>query len=224
MPLLNRETRNRLLFPQSREKEVIRAHDMLQKQNSLNKTQLIEAWAILAEESKWRKQSDDCKKAYLRCANIIQTLNDTVLLGECYTDLGDALYYCADHSTALTYYQKAVDVFQSIGRIEVLTHLYSQMAYCSSDFGRPQQERDYLIQALELPIDQLIKATFVERIALSYNKSRNYETAAKYYEEALLIFENQGFKRSWEERVDNLTQIYLSLGDEDSAKKTEQRK
>lgn len=224
MPLLAKEIADRVLSSQTREAEVLRVQEALKAPEMLQNRQIIEAWAILGEASMWQKEAEKCEQAYLHCVNIIVAMQDNVLLSECYTDLGNALYYCEAYEKAFRYYNEAAIISQRLQNHEWLALILSQMARCCADMGLLQQERVYLGQALELPIDILIKATLLERLGISYANSGQYTEAAKYYEEALSSFENNNFKRYWEDRIDGLIKIYLALGDENAVQRTMKRK
>lgn len=224
MPLLDKEISLQLMSVASREKVARHAQEALQNKEKLQVVELIKVWAILAEYHMWKKEAEKCEGAYLECVSLIKSTQEENLLGECFTDLGDALYFCRSYERALDYYRKAVDIIKPLRKIEALTHIYSQMARCAAESGLHEEERGYLSEALELPLNSLIAATLIERIALSYESSGQYEKAASSYEEALSIYENQNFKRGWEDRIENLTKIYLALGDENAAQRTRNRR
>jgi tetratricopeptide (TPR) repeat protein len=224
MPLINREISMGLLFSKSEDKELKRARAILQSKSDFLDRDLIEAWAILAEDYKWRKEGKQCEQAYLECLMIIQAIGDQALLSECYSDLGNSLYFCKNYERALHYYQKAIEIVKALSQIEMLVQLYNGSASCCADLGFRDQERAYLGECLKLSIDALIKATFLERMALSYRSTGLYDEAVTYHEEALSIFESNNFRRSWEDRIDSLVQIYTAKGDAAAARRTYERR
>ena len=224
MSILSPEISKRLLSPQTRESEISRVRKALQNSAKLSQQQLIEAWAITAEYYKYKTKTEACIQAYLKCIEIVLSMSDTYLLSECYSDLGDALYYFKDYIGARGYYQKALDVIPSSGKEEVLlVHLLSQLAYCCRDTKSWDDERMYLMQALSLSVPILIKGTLLERLALSFNDSKQYDKAAETYEQALSVFDGEGFKREWKQRIEMLAGIYDALGDREAANKTRNR-
>lgn len=225
MPLLDKETSTRLLFSPDAEKDIQHAQkEILQNKEKLTNKELVKLWATIAKYYMWKKESEKCKHAYLECASIIQSTEDTLWLGECYIDLGDSLNFCGDYEKALNYFNEVLSIIRPFKSTDTLAHLYNQMAYSSANIGDREQERKYLSDALELPLDRLIKATLIERIAFSYYASGKLEISAKHYEEALSIFETEHFKRNWEDRINILIEIYHALGDESSAQRTSKRK
>ena len=224
MPLLTKEIKDRIISRQTRQAEILRAQKIIQASETLQNRQLIEAWAIIGKANMWEKEAEKCEQAYLHCLDIIIVLQDNILLSECYEDLGFALYFCRQYNKALAYYERAADIAQQFRDPQQLCIIYSQMAKCCADLGLMEQERTYLSQGIDLPIDPLIKATMLERVSISYANSSQYREAAKHYEEALSIFEHNNFKRFWEDRVKSLIEIYRALGDEDAVQRTIKRK
>lgn len=223
MSKLHPEISKRLLSPQMREVEFSRASEMLKRPEQLNQQQLIEAWVIMAEYYKYNNEKDPCVKAYLELIKIVSSEPNRDLLRDCYSDFGDALYYFKDYNEARNYYQKALNTITPPPKIGSQLDLLSQLAYCCGDTGLFEEERMYLEKAIALPSNSLIKATLLERTAQSYKNSEQFDRATEIYEQALSIFESEGFKRGWEQRIASLAEIYDYLGNQEAAKKTRNR-
>jgi tetratricopeptide (TPR) repeat protein len=223
MSILHPEISKRLLSPQMREVEFSRASEMLKRPEQLNQQQLIEAWAIMTEYYKYNNQKEACVKANLKLIEIINSEPNKDLLRDCYSDFGDALYYFKDYDEARNYYQKTLNIIPPPTKIDSQLYLLSQLAYCCGDTGLFEEERMYLEKAIALSNTSLIKATLLERMAQSYKNSDQFDQAIEIYEQALSIFETEGFKRGWEQRIESLAGIYDFLGNHEAANKTRNR-
>jgi len=223
MPLVNQEIANRLLFPDTRKKELAEAQKALLS-SKLDPHQLMEAWAIVGESYKLEMEPQISEQAYLKSLEIIQTLKDERLLGEGYKAIGDALHFCKDYSRAIGYYHQSAQVFENLNDTEQTVSVLSQMAYCYAATEQRDDERYCLNRAATHPtILPIVRATLLERIALSLSTSGLHREAIEFYEQALSIFEAEHFTRDWEQRVQSLAQMYRTAGDEDMAKRTEER-
>jgi tetratricopeptide (TPR) repeat protein len=221
MPLISRDTRNRLLWPDTREKEAHRAQMKLADSTTLDERQVIEMWATLGEAYKYNKESQLSEQAYLKALDIIKSSNDTRLLATGYKDLGDALYFCRDYSRAILYYDQSAAFFENLNDTTQLVMVFSQAAYAHSELQQRDEERRCLYSAVnQSDIDPLIKATLLERLALSFGSSGQTQQAINIYESALTIYESQDFIRGWPQRIHNLAALYTSIGDDDGTKRT----
>lgn len=224
MPILAAEESFRLLSSDTRDEDFQRAQEILRSKANYTDEELIKSWAVIGEYHKWNKESIKCELAYLKCVTIIKSTQSNTLLSECYIDLGDSLYHCNEHEKALGYYKKALSIIKPLGNSNSLSELYSRMANCAADGGFEEDARDYLFQALALPIDDLLKAALLERIALSYTSLDQNELAARYYEDALSIYERKNYKKFWDDRIKDLAKIYIALGDKNAVQRTLNRK
>jgi tetratricopeptide (TPR) repeat protein len=221
MSLINRKIVNRIIFPQTRKEELARAKQTLSDPVKLSKQQLIEAWAVVGKCYMFDKGSQLSEEAYLNAIEVICALGDERLLGEGYEDVGDAMYFCGNYSRAITYYRQSFEIFGRLNETEQLITALSQMAYSYAEMGQREEERHCLNSAiLQSTIDPVVKATFVERMALSLSASGEYEEAITAYEQALSMYESEGFRREWQKRLQSLSQLYSITGDEEGAKRT----
>jgi len=220
MPLVSRELANRLFTPEHRREEITRAQEAVLDPEKLDSRQLIEAWAVIGECHKFNRESQLSKEAYLKAIEVIRTLDDKMLLGRGYEALGNALFFCNDYEQAISYYRQAAEIFEDLSETEQLVTMLSQIAYAYAEIGQRNEERRYLnIAALQATAQPVVKATLLERIALSLGASGEYEEAIRVYEQALSILESEGFKRDWQKRLQVLAQLYSAVGDEASARR-----
>jgi len=224
MLLLNREVVNRLLFPDTRKEELKRAQEILAASTEIDLQRVIEAWITVAEYHKLEMEPQLSEEAYLKALEAIRIVSDERLLGKGYKSLGDAMQFCKNYERAIASYRHAVDVFKSIDEIDLLLDTLSQIAYSYAAMGQWDNERHYLNMAVLQPaIQPVIKATLLERIALSLSVSGKQEEAIGAYEQALSLYESEGFKRGWQQRIQNLAEMYNAIGDTEAAKRTLER-
>ncbi len=152
-------------------------------------------------------------------------MKEDKLLGEGYATRGNALYFNKEYGQALEYYNKAAQVFENLDEVEPLTTVLSQMAYCYAALEQREQERECLNRGAGHPaISPLVQSTLLERMAISLDKSGLRREAIAIYEQALSIYEAERFARGWQDRIQNLAEMYRAAGDEDAAQRTRARK
>lgn len=213
MRLIRTELANRLLAPDTRKGEIDRARRALSNSRNLDNRQQAEKWAILGEGYKWEKQPSLAEEAYLQAIELIQALKDETLLAEAYQALGDAWYFCAGYERCILYYEQAAKIFERQD-VSNWVGVLSQIAYAYARMDRREDEQRILEMVIAEPtIDQLFKALFLERKAMSLSVS-NVKDAIVCYEEALGIFTAANFKRDWEKRLQFLAQLYETAGEE----------
>ena len=224
MYLINQETANELLFPDRRRREMAKARKALLDPERLNNWQLIEAWAIIGECHKFNREAQLAEEVYLKTLELIRALGDERALGEGYYSIGEAMFFCKDYAKATDYYRQAFEIFKRLGEKDRLAGVLSQMAYAYEKIGQRDEERHCLDAVMLQPaIEPLVKATLLERVALSLGASGEYGEAIRVYEQALSIFESEGFRRDWEKRLSSLAQMYNVIGDAEAAKRTKER-
>ena len=222
--LLDRNLMNNLLYPESRKKEAIKAQKLISSSDKLDSLKIAEAWAVLGEVYKCENEPLPSEEAYLKCIEAIRAMNDKNLLGVAFISMGDALLFCKKFEKAIFYYDQAIEISEAIKETDRLIHLYSQISYCFAKVGDREKEQKYLSGGIQLRnIPEVVRANFIERLALSLESSGEYRLAVDRYEEALLMYESEDFKRNWQERIDKLANIYHIIGDEESASRTRKR-
>jgi tetratricopeptide (TPR) repeat protein len=224
MPLISHELAGKLLFPEQRRKAMDAAQQLLAQSAKSDIRLIIEALATLGECLKFDSKPRLAEEALLRALELIKGINDQELLGECYQALGDNWYYNGLFERAIEYYQQAAGAFQLSKDVNSLVQVWSQMANAFRELSNGEKERVCLeMGAAEADLPIVIKAALVERIALSLAKSGRANEATSKYEEALSLFEAEGFKRDWGQRVQRLAQMYQESGNDVAARKTMER-
>jgi tetratricopeptide (TPR) repeat protein len=218
MSLISREVFSHLLIPEHREEELAKARDDLLNLQELDSYQIIGKLAIIGECHKFNREPHLSEEAYLNAVGVIRTLGDEHLLSEAYESLGNALFFCKHYAKAVSYYRQTAAILDQRGEITRLITVLSQIAYAYSELGQRSEERCYLNTAVNQPnVDPVVRATLLERIALSLEADGKNEEAIDMYEQALSIFEAEDFRRDWGRRLQNLARLYSIVGDVDSA-------
>jgi len=222
MDLIKRELANRLISPETRKDEMTKAQKALYDPQNLDSRQLVENWVILGEGYKWEKRPSLAEESYLHAIELIQTIRDEIMLAEAYKALGDVWYFSGNYERCISHYDRAAKIYEQHSDVNWVNTI-SQIAYAYAQMGRRKEEQRILkIVISRLNISPIIRATFLERMAMSLSTS-NAKEAITYYEEALKNFDSANFKRDWEKRVKCLSQLYESIGDKDNAQRTLKR-
>lgn len=224
MTLVSQEVANRLLFPDTRQAEKTRAQQALLDAKS-DVPQLVEAQVIMGMSYALEREPQLCEQAFGKAFELIQSLRDEKLAGEGYQACGDSLHvFCKEYTRSITYYQQAATIFESLTEVDLLVKVLSQMAYACAALERRDDERRYLSLASAQPsVPSAIRATLLERMAMSLSASGQNEDAIKVYEQALTVYEVTGYKRYWRKRLETLAGMYTAVGDLEAAKRTLER-
>jgi tetratricopeptide (TPR) repeat protein len=225
MHLIGLEVSNEILGGGDAHTEImVKAQQALLNPTKLDNQQLIETWATIGLCYSCMQNSQLTEEFYLKALEIIRNLGDEKFLGKGYADLGFALYNCLDYSKAITYYEQSLVIFERFNEVEEIYTVLSQLAFSCQYLGQRRKERYYLKCGVDHPtIAPVMKAIFLERLALSLDASGVHQEAISIYEEALSIFAAEEFYRAWEDRVQGLAKLYGKVGDMASAERTLKR-
>ena len=222
--ILNSEITRSLYNPKARKTALDKALHKVNKPSQLSRVGLTQQWVVIGECYKLEGNPNASEGAYKKASDIAQEIDDTSLHGSVLKHLGDAMYFCNEYQKAIGYYKLALDIFERLENIPGLTELYSQASYTCEKLGDREGERKFLESVIAIPaIEPVIKGNFIERLALSLADSGRYKEAAENYEKALSLYESENFQRGWQERINNLVQIYNLIGDKDAENRTLQR-
>jgi len=219
MTFISKELSDRLLSPDSRESEMVNAKKCLHDSKHLSIQQQIENWVILGEGNKWEKQPFFAEQAYLQTIALIKKLQDEIMLADAYKALGDVWFFSESYERCIDYYEDALKIFDKYDHAN-WSGVISQIAYVYAGLGQEKNEQITLSKAISKQnLPTLVRATFLERLALSLSVSDPREAIANY-EKALNGFSATNFKRDWDKRIQRLSQLYESIGDYENAQKT----
>lgn len=158
------------------------------------KDSVARSYLMLGDEALARDDARQAQKDYDSARVICQQIADPRCGLEANTNSGAAAERMGDFTTALTRYRQATVIARSVGSIEGLGILYSNLGALSYDAGDYQQSISYSNQAATLlsSLKHPGLAICWNILGLSFQSLEEYAKARGYFERAIAMYSSRG--------------------------------
>lgn len=169
------------------------------------------------------KQYEPAKRLLKTCVDKSLSDPDLVMnLGNAYNTLGTIEYFQKNPTTALAYYEKAIPIFEKLGKLKLLNATWGNMALIYLQQNQPEKALAYFLkqltffQQLNAPLEL---AQINGNIGYTYFLLNEVPKAIPFYEKSIAIAKEQGFKEVLAVTHQDLAATYKSIGDTKNALK-----
>lgn len=123
-------------------------------------------------------------------------------------EAGKKLFFQADYSSALNYFEQALRLYQEAGKKTGVFEVWNHIGYLFLRKGDFKKSHEYYEKALQLGRetgDRKDIGSAFGNLGMLYDEEGNYPLALEYYHKALHIYEESGFQRG-------IAQVYNNIG------------
>ncbi|WP_442265236.1 tetratricopeptide repeat protein [Tenacibaculum sp. ZS6-P6] len=163
-------------------------------QDSLNVADLF------LREGRVQKNLNENRRAllsYRKSVSLALKMNDSTLLGRCYTSMGGSFRRLRQIDSSLFYYNKALTIFKKTNNELRLSNVNNDMAILYAFQNRYDKSLEVHLNNIEYIKNNHSKrnvAITYFNIAYSYYKLKEYEKSLKYLDSSEAIAKKDGFK------------------------------
>ena len=142
--------------------------------------------------------------------------DDRLLLGKLYNTIGTLKSKVGLYDDEISYYQKALEVLETIGNDSLIAALYNNFGIAYDEKGDNNFAIEYYLQAAEINIERqnwLWLSTNYLNIGSSYIESSEFDKAFDYLHQSQELASKYNYSRLLPWLYNNLSELYTKTGD-----------